>query len=214
MGSPATPNIESGDVDLPQLGLLERKFFEFGTMGHLRKLREQLFETIHDSKLGVLLSNDVDRRLESLNGRVGGLVGLSKFANNIALCNVQVCIRNFNTGDSDLIERAGGMCFEAASIAEVTAHLMHYRLAPRERVIGGFTQIVCVKLRSKTDGNEEYHAVLKLDQISRNGASTTRFCDPINGVEDTWDRFVSGEAYLSKDSAPAYIVGSLDRISL
>ena len=178
-----------------------------------------LFSRIHDSALGLTVAKQVKQRLAWFDDEVVPSVdGLSKLATNVSITVVKRATREFlqsgrrSLDDPDIIYGMGGICFEASTVANASAHLA-YAISTTKPSFEGYTELVV--LRNATDGGGfPYHAVCKLTTVGVDGVETARFSDPINNLEGSWEEFMSGEAYSDLSSRPVEIVGSTAPINL
>ncbi len=179
-------------------------------------VRQELFSTIYDSPLGLAIHKEVRARLDRLDGRITDPVSLSKIGSNVALEVVNILPdEDFRNGersltDPNFIYERGGLCVEMSMVAEAAMHLAYNLSEPRPD-FSGSTQEVILRTLSE-DGASGHHAVLKVEFMGGDGVRQDRCCDPVNGIECSWDDFLSGSQYIEMSGRPTEIVFALKPI--
>lgn len=215
-------NIEADRLQPDEVRILksqEKSRYQRLLVEDAQKAERVLFSRIHDSVLGLAIAEQTKTRLVTwFGGDIQSADGLSKLATSVSITTVKKATREFiqsgrrSLDDPVVIYEHGGICFEASTVANATAHLA-YALSASRPSFDGYTELVV--LRNETvDGDFPYHAVCKLTTLGVDGAETARFSDPINNLEGLWEDFMSGEAYADLSSRPVEIVGSTAPINL
>ncbi len=174
-------------------------------------VRQEFFERIHESPLGIRLAKEVGLRMKVYDKDPNKPVALSKIAHSATVDTVDIL--PMESSHSDLrsltdpyiMDKNGVLCVEASMLAEVAEHLAYGWSGDRPDYTG-YTQEVFLKTMG-IDGKAGYHMVLKSVFSVEDGRQVSRFSDPINGLEDSWEALVDGEAYLDFEARPTDIVG-------
>jgi len=217
----ALPPQDSGFEELTPERISKLRWWEVRARERVMRVggeivRQELFSRIYDSPLGMAIHKEVRARLDRLDGQVTDPVSLSKIGNNVALEVVNILPdEDFEKGDRsltdpDFIYQRGGLCVEMSMVAEVAMHLA-YNLSDPRPGFSGSTQEVVLRTLSD-DGIHGHHAVLKVEFMGGDGEKQARCCDPVNGIECSWEEFMSGSQYTELSGRPTEIVFALNPI--
>ena len=211
--------VEQPSVDeVHELRWWEKTVMERIMLKGVEMTRRELHAAIPDSPLGLDIQYGVDARLARSNGSVPSATALSKLGNSTALDTVKRLPKEDaysakrSLTDPYAIYENGGMCVEASMVAEAAMHLA-YSLSKEQPAFTGYTQEVVLRSLND-DGISGHHAILKSTFCDAAGADSARFADPINGIEGSWEDFMSGREYADVSGRPTDIIGATEPVSL
>ncbi|MFA6981823.1 MAG: hypothetical protein WC243_02255 [Patescibacteria group bacterium] len=188
----------------------EASRFEKGLVSESREEVNRLYALIHDSELGGRIKSGVGVHLPRLEDVP--LIAFSKNARGVAddaMTRLPADRMNFRSlSNPDIIGVEGGLCLEYSAVAEAAFHLM-YSGTKEKPPFDGRTSILLFRLYDKVQGKlGAYHAVLGVTAIYRDtGRVETRVIDALNGIECSYDDFMSGAEFSDREKRPEALIG-------